>query len=126
MRKAIAYLSALGIVGGALFIVGPWVFGVPGPSLRFVIAPTVLGALVMLTHWRNLKRLRSESGHLPFIGALVANGALLGFFVIGGVWLSKRDSALPRFPIAAVLFTLLFLVPLSVNAIYAVIGRKHE
>ena len=126
MRRAIVYLSALGIAGGAVFVLSPWVFGIPGPSLGFVIAPALMGAAMALTHWCNLKRVRRASGHSSFVGALAANGTLLFFFILGGMWLYERDSALPRFPIVAALFTLLCIVPCAANAIYVVAARNRD
>ena len=120
--------SVLGVASGLLFAVGPFMFGVPGSSPGFVIAPIILGALLAANHWGNLRRLRNPAAK-PSRGVLLtSNVLLLVFFLIGFSWLCSRYTGTGRNLYFLAGFVLLWPLPLVVNAIYLLVGsrRGHE
>jgi len=126
MRSVVSVFSVLGMVSGCAFVLGPWFFGVPGPSPGFWLMPALVGLTVAVMHWFNFKRVRSRSGHTAVAGALVANLAFLLIFSIGAIWLYRRNSAFPLFPVFAIAYALLLLVPCAVNAVYVVVCRRSS
>jgi ABC-type xylose transport system permease subunit len=125
MKIAALTFGYIGIASGVIFLLGPLLFGTPGPSPGFIIAPVTVGLLVAVTHWRNTRRLRdSVPGRRA--GLLAANLLLLALFVIGFLYVLNRYAGSPRLTYVLVAFALLWILPLGINAGYLLIASRHS
>jgi hypothetical protein len=124
--KNIAFIfGVIGIASGLLFALGPFMLGTPGPSPAFFIAPAILGLLVAVTHWRNIRRLRASApGKAP--GLLVANLLLLAVFVFAFYYELSRHPGEPRLPYFLAAIGFFWCLPLAVNACYLVFASPRS
>jgi ABC-type xylose transport system permease subunit len=125
MKNTTLIFGYIGIASGVIFLLGPLVFGTPGPSPGFIIAPVTVGLLVAVTHWRNTQRLRaSVRGRRA--GLLAANLLLLAFFVVGFFYVLSRYAGSPRLTYVLVAFALLWILPLAINAAYLLLASRRS
>jgi ABC-type xylose transport system permease subunit len=125
MKNSALAFGYIGIASGVVFLLGPLVFGTPGPSPAFFIAPVLVGLLVAVTHWRNTRRLRASAPGRTG-GLLAANLLLLAVFVIGFLYVLKRYAGSPRLTYVLAVFALLWILPLAINASYLVIASRQS
>ena len=125
MKNIALIFGYIGIASGVIFLLGPLVFGTPGPSPGFIIAPVTVGLLVAVTHWCNTRRLRaSVPGRRA--GLLAANLLLLAFFGVGFLYVLSRYAGSPRLTYVLVAFALLWILPLAINAADLLIASRQS
>jgi hypothetical protein len=114
MRAATLLFAALGILSGVVFLVGPLWYS-PGLPRGQVIAPLVLGVLVISTHGFNIVGLRGMSSRIPRAPLIAANMLFFVFFVFGLLFIIDK-----HLYGAGILwgYALIYLVPLPMNSIY--------
>jgi hypothetical protein len=125
MKNVALIFAYIGIASGLIFALGPLVFGTPGPSPAFLIAPVTVGLLVAATHWRNIRRLRASAPGRA-VGLLAANLLLLALFLVGFLYVQNRYAGSPRLTYVLVAFALLWLLPLAVNACHLVMTFRQN
>ena len=109
MKKVVAGFTVVGMVAGLVLAVGAWFFRMPAPIGAFV-AFSVLGVLVLGTHWLNWSGLRDPDRQFSRRLLFVFNLALMGFFLVAFNFTSHS--------VLVIVYYLVFPFPLAVNAIY--------
>lgn len=115
MKSIVLIFSVIGLASGLFFALSPFIFGTPGPSPAFFIAPGVLGLLAAATHWRNIRRLRATAP-AKARALLVANLLLLVVFSFAFFYEQNRHAGNPRLPYLLSAIALLWALPFAVNA----------
>lgn len=109
MKKAVAGFTVVGTVAGLVLAAGAWLLRMPAPIGAFV-ALSVLGSLVVATHWLNWSRLHDPEQQFPRGLLFGFNLALMAFFLVAFNFTSHS--------VLFVVYYLVFAFPLAVNAIY--------
>jgi hypothetical protein len=113
MRNVIAAFAAVGMVSGFLLVIGPFLFFRMAAPVAAFVALSVLGLLVLATHWLNWRRLRDPEQDYPRGRLFMFNLALLVFFGA-----NFALDPLPPLPLVQVALWVLYPLPFVVNAIY--------
>ena len=114
MKTVTQFFGAVDVLSGVLFIAGGLWYG-RFLGVPFVVAPLILGIVVIATHASNLTRLRNSASRVPRWLLIVANFVLFVSFVLGQVYTVQTRLHGPLF---LWVFGSLYLLPFAMNLVY--------